>query len=95
MEQTVAEEVDLRFLGEQIKRLQGDVRLFVNSHFGRLSSRIDAQSDQIKSIFDQLKAQSDQIRSIFDQLKEQSDHRNARSGQFDAILSEIRSLKRS
>jgi len=144
VERTMAEEVDLRFLGEQIKRLQGDVRLlksdmaqvradsvkvesdvasvkadiarvetklevfreavddrfdrtdeFVNSHFGRLNGRIDVQSDQIKSIFDQLKAQSDQIRSIFDQLKEQSDRLNAQSSQFDAILSEIRSLKRS
>jgi chromosome segregation ATPase len=55
----MAEEIDLRFLGEQIKRLQGDVRqvksdmVAVKADLNRADGRLEAFRETVDDRFDQ------------------------------------------
>jgi hypothetical protein len=109
----VAEEVDLRFLGEQIKRLHGDLRVLksdtaqvradsarvesdvasVKADIARLDTKLEIFRESVDDRFDR---SEEFARSNFallrDELRTHSDRADA---QFDQLLSEIRSLKRT
>jgi septal ring factor EnvC (AmiA/AmiB activator) len=119
-EHLVAEEVDLRFLGEQIKRLQGDVRVLksdmaqVRADSARVESDVASVKADIARVDTKLEVFRESVDDRFDrseeftrsnfatvygrldtlsgQLSTLSDRADT---QFNQLLSEIRSLKRT
>ncbi len=91
----MAEEIDLRFLGEQIKRLQGDVRL-VKSDMAqaradavKLESEIAALKADMARIDNKIEAFRESVDDRFDQTIE------LLKSSFRTLADEIKSLKKS
>jgi archaellum component FlaC len=95
----MAEEIDLRFLGEQIKRLQGDVRQ-VKSDMAQMRtdvrgelSRADAKLEVFReTVDDRFEQQIELIKSNFRILSQEiATFRDAVDGRFEQQLELIRS----
>ncbi len=79
----MAEEIDLRFLGEQIKRLQGDVRQLktdmaqmradtvkVEADMTRIENKIEAFRESVDDRFDQnVELLKSSFRTLADEIK--------------------------
>jgi len=91
----MAEEADLRFLGEQIKRLQSDVRqvksdmVQVRADSIKVESDVAALKADLARIDNKLEAFRESVDDRFDQTIE------LLKSSFRAVSDEIRSLKRS
>ncbi len=91
----MAEEVDLRFLGEQIKRLQGDVRLLKSD-----MAQMRADSAKVESDIAALKADTTAIRNDLEAFRETVDDRfdqqiEFMKSSFRTLSQEIAELKKS
>src|SRR5580704_11262342 len=85
VEQTVAEEVDLRFLGEQIKRLQGDVRLLKSD-----MAQVRADSVKVESDVASVKADIARVETKLEVFREAVDDRFDRT--VELVKSSFRTL---
>ena len=83
----MAEETDVRFLGEQIKRVQGDVRLLRSDMVWTLAHKAKVRSD-IATV----RADISRVDSKLDAFRELVDDR---FDQINAILSEIQAVQRT
>ncbi|MEA2821753.1 MAG: hypothetical protein QOJ86_3757 [Bradyrhizobium sp.] len=89
----MAEEIDLRFLGEQIKRLQGDVRQVksdmaqMRTDFGAELSRVDGKLEAFReSVDDRFDQQIELIKSNFRILsQENATLRESVDARFDSV----------
>jgi chromosome segregation ATPase len=91
----VAEEADIRFLGEQIKRLQGDVRQVKSD-----MAQIRADNVKVESDVAALKADLTRIENRLEAFRESVDDRFDQTidllrSSFRTLSSEINSLKRT
>jgi septal ring factor EnvC (AmiA/AmiB activator) len=91
----MAEEVDLRFLGEQIKRLQGDVRQVKSD-----MAQIRADNVKVESDVAALKADLTRIENKLEGFRESVDDRFDQNvellkSSFRTLADEIRALKKS
>jgi chromosome segregation ATPase len=91
----MAEEVDLRFLGEQIKRMQGDVRQMksdmaqMRGDGGRVETDVASLKADLSRIENKLEAFRETVDDRFDQTVE------LLKSSFRTLSSEINSLKKS
>jgi septal ring factor EnvC (AmiA/AmiB activator) len=91
----MAEEVDLRFLGEQIKRLQGDVRQVKSDMAQMRADNVKVESDvaalkaDLARIDNKLEAFRESVDDRFDQTIE------LLKASFRNLSDEIKSLKQS
>lgn len=91
----MAEEVDLRFLGEQIKRLQGDVRLLktdmaqMRADSAKVESELAALDAKITRVENNLEAFRESVDDRFDQQVELI------KSSFRTLMTEIQTLKKS
>jgi hypothetical protein len=76
-EHLVAEEVDLRFLGEQMKRLQGDVRVLKSDMV-----QVRADSAKLESDVASVKADIARVETKLEIFRESVDDRLDRSEEF-------------
>lgn len=89
------EEVDLRFLGEQIKRLQGDVRLLksdmaqMRADSAKVESELIALDAKVTRIENNLDAFRETVSDRFDQQLE------FMQTSFRTLMTEIQTLKKS
>jgi phage shock protein A len=91
----MAEEVDLRFLGEQIKRVQGDVRLLKTE-----MAQARADSAKVESDIAALKADTTAIKNDLEAFRESVDDRfdqtiELMKSSFRTLSQEIAELKKS
>ena len=91
----MAGEADLRFLGEQIKRLQGDVRTVKSD-----MAQIRADNVKVESDVAALKADLARLEGKLEAFRESVDDRFDQNvellkSSFKALSNEIKSLKRS
>jgi chromosome segregation ATPase len=91
----MAEEADIRFLGEQIKRLQGDVRQVKSD-----MAQIRADNVKVESDVAALKADLTRIENRLEAFRESVDDRFDQTidllrSSFRTLSSEINSLKRT
>jgi septal ring factor EnvC (AmiA/AmiB activator) len=91
----MAEEADLRFLGEQIKRLQGDVRQVKTD-----MAQIRADNVKVESDVAGLKADLARIENRLEAFRESVDDRFDQTiellkDSFRSVSNEIKSLKKS
>jgi len=91
----MADEADLRFLGEQIKRLQGDVRQVKSD-----MAHVRADNVKVESDVAALRADVSRIESKLEAFRESVDDRFEQTiellkSSFRAVSDEIKSLKRS
>jgi peptidoglycan hydrolase CwlO-like protein len=89
----MAEEVDLRFLGEQIKRLQGDVRQVKSD-----TAQMRADNVKVESEVAALKADLARLESKLEVFRESVDDRFDQTvellkSSFRSLSEEIRSIK--
>jgi archaellum component FlaC len=91
----MADDVDLRFLGEQIKRLQGDVRQVkidmaqMRADYTKVDSDVVAVGASLVSVAGQLDAFRESVDDRFDQQVE------LLKASFRSLSEEIQSLKKS
>lgn len=91
----MAEEVDLRFLGEQMKRLQGDVRLLktdmaqMRADSAKVESELAALDAKVTRLENNLEAFRESVDDRFDQQVELI------KSSFRALTTEIQALKKS
>jgi septal ring factor EnvC (AmiA/AmiB activator) len=91
----MAEEADLRFLGEQIKRLQGDVRQVksdmaqIRADNVKVESDVAALNADLTRIENKLEAFRESVDDRFDQTIE------LLKSSFRTVSNEIKALKRS
>src|SRR5882757_491377 len=96
----MAEEIDLRFLGEQIRRLQGDVRQVksdmaqMRTDVGGELSRADAKLEAFReTVDDRLEQQIEWIKSSFRSLSQEiATFRESVDGRFGSIDSRFNSI---
>jgi archaellum component FlaC len=103
----MAEEIDLRFLGEQIKRLQGDVRQVksdmaqMRTDVGGELSRADAKLEAFReTVDDRFEQQIELIKSSFRSLSQEiatfresvDDRFKSIDGRFDSVDSRFKSI---
>jgi chromosome segregation ATPase len=91
----MAEEADIRFLGEQIKRLQGDVRQVKSD-----MAQIRADNVKVESDVAALKADLTRIENKLEAFRESVDDRFDQTidllrSSFRSLSTEINSLKRT
>ena len=91
----MADEVDLRFLGEQIKRVQGDVRLLKTD-----MAQMRADSAKVESDIAALKADTTAIRNDLGAFRETVDDRfdqqvELMKSSFRTLSQELAELKKS
>lgn len=91
----MADEVDLRFLGEQIKRLQGDVRVLKSD-----MAQMRADNAKVESDIAALKADTTSIRNDLESFRETVDDRFDQQvelikSSFRTLTTEIQTLKKS
>ena len=89
----MAEDVDLRFLGEQIKRLQGDVRQVKSD-----TAQMRADNGKVESEVAALKADLARLENKLEVVRESVDDRFDQTGEllkssFRSLSEEIRSIK--
>jgi phage shock protein A len=91
----MAEEVDLRFLGEQIKRVQGDVRLLKTD-----MAQMRADSAKVESELAALDAKFTRVENNLEAFRETVDDRFDQQvelikSSFRTLMTEIQTLKKS
>ena len=85
----MAEEIDLRFLGEQIKRLQGDVRQ-VKSDMAQADAKLEAFRETVDDRFEH---QIELIKSSFGSLSQElASFRGSVGGRFETIDGRFESI---
>ena len=91
----MAEEVDLRFLGEQIKRVQGDVRLLKTdmAQMRADSAKVESELAALDAKFTRVENNLEAFREIVDDRFDQQVELIKSS--FRTLMTEIQTLKKS